>query len=85
MGSSDISHIVNTEEKLTNLHDAETRVTVGDSRTLNRTKHCNLHGYQKRDGKLDYMMLYDTDVILVLLTNIFGVKGELQKVYQMMS
>ena len=36
-----MSHMVNSEENITNLKDSETRVTVGDSRTIARTKRVN--------------------------------------------
>ena len=38
LDSGATSHMVNTEENITNLTIAETRVTVGDSRTLTETK-----------------------------------------------
>ena len=38
MDSSAMSHMVNSEENITNLKDAKTRVTVGDSRTLTKKK-----------------------------------------------
>ena len=35
--SSATSHMINSEENMTNLKNTETRVTVGDSRTLTGT------------------------------------------------
>ena len=39
--------MVTTEENMTNIQNAETFVTVGDSGTLTGTKFGNRHGYQK--------------------------------------
>ena len=79
--SGTISHMVNTEEIITNLHNAETRVTVGYSRNLNG-KTGNWRGYQKRDKKLHHVMLFDTDIMTGLHTSLFIVTLELHKVFQ---
>ena len=62
-----------TEENMTNLKEAKTRLTLGDIRTLTRAKRGNCHGYQRRDGKLHHMMSSDTEVIPCLHENIFSV------------
>ena len=51
---------------MTNLHDAKTKVTVGDSGIIIGTKRGGLHGYQKHDKKLYCVTLSDTSVIPVI-------------------
>ena len=60
--------MVNLEGNMTNSQNSETQVTIGYSRTITRTKHGNWHGYQRRDGKILYLTLSNTAVILVLNT-----------------
>ena len=43
--SSAIPHVVNSEEKMTNLKDVETPVTAGDSRTITGDKRGDWYGY----------------------------------------
>ena len=57
---------------MTNLKDAETRVTVGDSKNLTGTKHGNRYGHQRLDGKLHHMTLSNRAVITGLHANIFS-------------
>ena len=49
--SSDMSHMVTTEENMTNLRDSKIRVAVGDSGTLAGEKLGDWHGSQKHDRK----------------------------------
>ena len=65
-----------------NLKDAETRVTVGDSRTITTTKFGNWHGYQKIGGKLHRLTLSNTSAISDMHENLFSVMQELQKCSQ---
>ena len=58
-----MSHIVTAEENMSKLHDTETRVSTGDSVTLNGIKRDNFHGYQKRDKKLHFVKIYDPSII----------------------
>ena len=58
---------------MTKLKDAKTRVAVGDSRTLTRTKRGDWYVYQRRDVKLHNVTLSNTDVISGLHVNIFRV------------
>ena len=77
--------MVNLEENMTNLSDAKTQVTVGDSRTLTRTKCVNWHSYHKHDRKLYHVMLSNKYVILGLQENLFRVTRGLQKGFQVTS
>ena len=61
-----------------NLKDAETRVTIGDSRTLNGTKRGDCHGYQKRDGKIHCKTLSDAAIITGLDENILSMAQTIQ-------
>ena len=64
--SGAMSHMVNSEENITNLKNAETRVTVGDRKTLTEKKHCDWHGWhgwQKHNEKIHHVTLINTDVI----------------------
>ena len=49
--------MVNLEENMENIMDAEKRVTEGDSRKLTRTKRGNWHGWQKCYRELNYVTL----------------------------
>ena len=79
--SSARSHMVN----MTNLKDAETRVTVGDSIKLTGTNHGNWHGWQKCDGQLHCVTFKNTAIIPGLHENIFSVARALQKGFQVTS
>ena len=68
-----------------NLKGAKTRVTVGDSRTLTRTKQGIQKGYQRREGKIHNVTLSNMDVISGLYGNIFSVTRALQKGFQVTS
>ena len=70
---------------MTNLKDVETRVTVGYSRTLTRTKLADWHICQRRDLKLHHLMLTNMVVIPCLHANLFIVTRALQNVLQVMS
>ena len=63
-----------SEENMTNLKDAKTRVTVGDSRTLTGGKGGNLHGYQRHAGKIHCVMLSNAAIISGLHVSIFSLK-----------
>ena len=71
--------MVNSEENMMNLKDAETRVIVGHSRTLTEKKCGGWPGYHISDRKLHHVTLSIRAVIPGLHTNIFSVKGVLQK------
>ena len=71
--SGSASHMVNLEENMLNLKDAETRVTVGESRSLTGTKRGNCHGDRICDRKLHRVTLSNTAVIIGLHTNILCV------------
>ena len=66
------SHMVNSEENMTNLKDTETRVTIGDSRTFICKKCGDWHGYRELDKKIHCMMLSDTAVIIGLHASLFS-------------
>ena len=68
-----MSYMVNLEENMTNLKDAETIVTVGDRKTLTVTKCGDWLGWQKRDKKLHYFMLTNRSIIPCIHTNLFSV------------
>ena len=57
--SSAVSHMVTTDENMTKICDAEIRVTVVNSGTLNRAKYGNWHGYHKHDIKIHHVTLSD--------------------------
>ena len=46
-----MSHMVNSEENMTNLQETKTQVTIGDSRTLTGEKSGDWHGYHRREVK----------------------------------
>ena len=77
--------MVNSEENITNLKDAKTRVTVGDSRTLTGGKGGNWHGYQRHAGKIHCVMLSNADIVSGLHVNLFRVMQILQKGFHIMS
>ena len=52
-----MSHMVTTEENITNLWYTETRVAVGDIGTIIREERGVCNGYQKHDRKLHCMTL----------------------------
>ena len=54
MDSGATSHMIISEENMTNLKESKTRVTVGDSKTITGTKGVNWHGYQRRDRKFHH-------------------------------
>ena len=78
------AHMVNSEENMTNLKDAKTRVTIGNSRIIIRKECGDWHGYQ-RLGKLHHLTLSNMDAIPSLHSNIFSVTQALQKNSQVMS
>ena len=55
-----MSRMVTSEENMSNLRNAETIVTVGDSETITGTKCGNWHQYHKHDGKLYCAMFSNT-------------------------
>ena len=65
--------MVTNEENIANLWDAETRLAIGESGKITGTKYGDWHSYQKRDGKLHWIMLIYTDVIPVLHTKFLSV------------
>ena len=67
------SHMVNSEEKITNLKNVETQVTVGDSITITREKLRNWKDYLRDDGKIHGITLSNTAIIPVLYANICSV------------
>ena len=71
--------MVNLEENMTNLKDTETKVTVGDRKTLTRTKYGDWHVWHKCDRKLQYQKLTNRAVIPCLHTKIFSVTQALLK------
>ena len=79
------SHMVKSEENMTNLKDAKTRVTVGYIRTLTGTKCDNCNIWKKRDGKIHRVTLTNTAVISGLHAYIFSVTRSLEKGFQVTS
>ena len=67
---------------MTNIQDVETRVTIGDSVTLNGTKCGCSHGYQKRDRKIHCRTSSNMSVIAGPYANLFNMKQALQKSFQ---
>ena len=61
----------NSEENMTDLKHAETRVAVGDNRTLAGTKIGDWNSYQRHDRKLHRMALSSISIIPGLHANIF--------------
>ena len=80
--SGAMSHMVNLEENMTNFRDAETQVTVGDSRNITSTKRGNYNDYQRRDGKIHRVTLSNTSLTTGLHKNLFGVMRALKKCVQ---
>ena len=70
------------EENTTNLHNTKTQVTIGDSGTLTRKKRGDWHGYQKCDGILHHVTLFDMEIIPGLHTNLFSMERALKKFFQ---
>ena len=79
MDSGAKSHMVNLEENMTNLKYSEIWVTIGDSRTLIRTKCGDWNSYQSHDGKLHHVTLSNTYVLPGLHANQFGIIWSLKK------
>ena len=77
--------MVNSEEKMTNLKDSETRVTLGDIIILTRKTHENWHDWQKHDGKLCLVTLKNIAVIRDIQANIFSLTQALQIGFQVTS
>ena len=77
--------MINLEENMTNLKNDETRVTVGDNRTLTGTKGGDWNRYKRREGKTHNMTLSNTDVITGLKSNLFSMTRSLQNVFQVTS
>ena len=75
------SHVVTTEENITNLCDAETQFTVGDSGTLTGTKLGNWHEYQKCYRQLHHATWSNT-AIPGLHANLFRITRASQKGFQ---
>ena len=73
-----MSHMVNSEENMTNLKDAETQVTVGYSRNITGIKCGDWNGYQRRDGTLHHMTLSNMIIIPGLHANIFSMTRALK-------
>ena len=71
--SSATSHMVTIKENMSNPRDVETRVIVGDSGTLTRTKCFDCHRYHKYDGKVHCVTLSDMSIIPGLHANLFSV------------
>ena len=69
--------MLNLEENMTNLKDAETLVIIGDSITLTGGGCRYWYVYQRRDRKLYHVMLYDTAAIPGLYENLFIMTGAL--------
>ena len=77
--------MINSEENMTNLKAAESRVTVGDSIALTNTKLGNWHGWKKYDRKLHRTRLTNTAVISGPHENLFSVVRAIQKGFQVNS
>ena len=77
--------MVNSEENMTSIKEAEIQFTIGDSRTRNGTKCGNCNGYQIRYIKLHPVTLTNKSVISVLHANISRVTRSLQKGLQVKS
>ena len=77
--SDAMSHMVTPEENMTNLCYDRKQVTVGYSGTITGTNRGNWNGYQKCDGKLHHMMLFDTAVVPGLHKILFNMTQALQK------
>ena len=69
MDSGSTSHMVTTEENMSNICNVEKIINIGDSGSLTRTKCGNWHGYQKHLRKQHQKILSDMDVIPGLHTN----------------
>ena len=80
-----MSHMVNSEENMTYLKDAETWVTSGDNININGIKRVDWHGYQRCDRKLPCVALSNTALIPGLHPNLFSMTLAIQKVFQVMS
>ena len=76
------SQIVKLEENMSNLKDAKTWATEGDSRTLTEKKLSNWYGYHRRGRKLHHVTLYNTAIISGLHANIFIVTLWLKQSFQ---
>ena len=77
--SGSISHMVNSEDNMTNLKETKTKFTVGYRKTITGTKHGDWHGWQKHNGKLHHVILTNMAVILGLYANLFRIIRALQK------
>ena len=76
-------HMVNSEENMTKLKDAEMRVTVRNSKTLTKQKRGDWHRYQRRDGKVHHVTLTNTSGIPGLHVNLFTMARALQESFQL--
>ena len=70
--SSAMSHMAKSEENMTNLKNVETRVTIGEGRTLTGEKLVNLNGYHKVDEKIHRVALSNMATIPELHANILS-------------
>ena len=61
------------------------KVIVGDSEKLTEKKLSDWNGYQKCEGKIHHVTLYDTAVIPGLNINLFSVTRAPQKGFQVTS
>ena len=77
--------MVKLEENVTKINNAETRVTVGDIRTLTGKKCGDWHSCHKRGGKLHNVTLTNIAVIPGLYANIFSVTQSPQKDFHVRS
>ena len=77
--------MVTIEVNMSNLHNAEKRVTIGDSGKLTGEKLGVCIRYQKLDGKLHHVTLSNTYVIIGPYANVFRVTKALHKGFQVTS
>ena len=80
-----ISHMVNSEDNMTNLNNAETGVTIGDSRTFTGKNVVIGTSIINVTENSIILTLSDTAVIPGLHSNLFSVTRALKKGFQVIS
>ena len=75
--------MVNSEENMTNLEDANTRVTAGDSRTFYGGKRGDWNSYQRYEEILHHVVLSNMVLLTGLYTILFRATQGLQEGFQM--
>ena len=70
---------------MTNQQNSETGITAVDSGTLNRKKCVDKHGQQKHDGKINCVILTDTETIPDIHVKLFSVTRTINKDFKVIS